>query len=59
MTVYVFINGWNHGQKKKKEKSRIQSEERKFMRHLRGFTKAGKIRNETLRSYLNTFSINK
>lgn len=42
---------------KKKEESRIQSAEMKFMRYVRRCTKADKIKNETIRSDLNIFSV--
>ena len=43
---------------RKKERSHIQSAEIKFMTYLRRFTKADKLRNETLRSDLNISSMN-
>ena len=43
---------------KKKGHVHTQLAEMQFMRYTKGCPKADKIRNETIRSYLNIFSIN-
>ena len=42
----------------RKNKSRIRSAEMKFMRYVRRYSKADKIKNETIILNLNMFSIN-
>ncbi|KAJ4447044.1 hypothetical protein ANN_09033 [Periplaneta americana] len=57
MAVPTLIYGSESWTTTKKEESRIQSAEMKFMRYVRRYTKADKIKNETIRSDLNIFSV--
>lgn len=57
MAVPTLIYGSESWTITKKEESRIQSAEMKFMRYVRRCTKADKIKNETIRSDLNIFSV--